>query len=112
MGMQFLRSVFLKPADVAPSAPLPALPPELAQFSGRICVVASEGKGGTVSRADRLYTCEDARLIASELDREWPSIKHWAAPATADEIKAHPTQGARLLRDTFPAPDYGARNAR
>ena len=55
---------------------------------------------------------EDARLIASELDREWPSIKHWAAPATADEIKAHPTQGARLLRDTFPAPDYGARNAR
>jgi hypothetical protein len=56
MGMQFLKSFFLKPVDVAPSAPLPALPPELAQFSGRICVVASEGTGGTVSRADRLYS--------------------------------------------------------
>jgi hypothetical protein len=110
--MQFLKSFFLKPADVASNAPSPDLPPELAEFRDRICVVASQAEGGTVGRADRLYSCEDARLIASELDREWPSIKHWAAPATVDEIEAHPTQAARLLRASFPAPGYAALNTR
>ena len=97
MGMQFLKSFFLKPADIAPSASSPD-PPEPTDFVGRICVVATQGERGTVGPSDRLYSCEDARLIATELDREWPSIKHWAAPATDDEIKAHPSQAARLLR--------------
>jgi hypothetical protein len=47
-------------------------------------------------RGEKLHLCEDARLMASELDREWPNIEHWAAPATADEIRAHGAQAARL----------------
>jgi hypothetical protein len=35
--------------------------------------------------------------MANELNREWPSIEHWAAPATADEIKGHAAQVARLV---------------
>ena len=56
-----------------------------------ICVIASQGH-----RGDKLYLCEDARLIASVLNREWPSIEHWAAPATADELRAYASQAARL----------------
>jgi hypothetical protein len=48
-------------------------------------------------RGEKLHLCEDARLMASELDREWPNIEHWAAPATADEIRAHGAQAARLM---------------
>ena len=59
----------------------------------RICVIASQGH-----RGDKLRLYEDARLMASELNREWPSIKHWAAPATAEEIEAHAAQAARLMR--------------
>jgi hypothetical protein len=44
-----------------------------------------------------MRVCEDARLMASELDREWPSIEHWAAPATADELRAYAAQAARLM---------------
>ena len=94
MGMQFLKSFVLKGADVAPIAhSTGGLPSECA-----ICVVASQGPGGAVGRADKLYSCEDATLVANELNREWPSVEHWAAPATADEIKAHPAQAARLIR--------------
>jgi hypothetical protein len=57
----------------------------------RICVIASKGH-----RGDKLYLHEDARLMASELNREWPSIEHWAAPATADELIAYASQAARL----------------
>jgi hypothetical protein len=57
----------------------------------RICVIALRGH-----RGDRLYPCEDAWLMASELNREWPSIEHWAAPATADELRAYASQAARL----------------
>jgi hypothetical protein len=97
--MQFLKNFLVKAADVAPIADLPDLPSEWADFSDRICVVASQGApGGAVGRADKLYSCEDARLVASEFDREWPSVKHWAAHATADEIKAHAAQAARLIR--------------
>jgi hypothetical protein len=98
MGMQFLKSFVLKAADVAPIAHSLGLRPEWPDFSGRICVLAEQGPGGAVSRVDKLYSCEDARLIASDLNREWPSVKHWAAPATADEIEAHAAQAARLLR--------------
>jgi hypothetical protein len=63
-----------------------------ADVSDRICVVAWQGH-----RGEKLYLSEDAALIASELNREWPSIEHWAAPATADEIRAHATQAARLM---------------
>jgi hypothetical protein len=83
----------LKAVGVAPIAREPA-----ADFSDRICVVASQGPGGAVHRADKLYSREDATLVASELNREWPSVKYWAAPATADEIKAHAAQAARLIR--------------
>ena len=58
----------------------------------RICVLAWQGH-----RGEKLHLREDAGLMASELNREWPSIEHWAAPATADEIRAHATQAARLM---------------
>ena len=57
----------------------------------RICVIASQGH-----RGDKLHLCEDARLLASELNREWPSVEHWAAPATADELRTYVCQAARL----------------
>ena len=57
----------------------------------QICVIASQGH-----RGDKLYLYEDARLLARELNREWPSIEHWAAPATADELRACASQAARL----------------
>ncbi len=95
MGMQFVKNFLFKADDVAPIAYSPGS--ELADLSGRICVLASEGREGAVARADKLYSCEDARLVASDLNREWPSVKHWAAPATADELKAHPVQAARLI---------------
>jgi hypothetical protein len=63
-----------------------------AEASDRICVLAWQGH-----RGEKLHLSEDAGLMASELNREWPSIKHWAAPATADEIRAHASQAARLL---------------
>ena len=63
-----------------------------AEASDRICVLAWQGH-----RGEKLHLFEDAELMASELDREWPSIQHWAAPATADEIRAHATQAARLM---------------
>lgn len=97
MGIQFLKNFLSKADDIVPIAYSPGLPPEWADFSGRICVLASQGREGAVARADKLYSCEDAKLVASELNREWPSVKHWAAPATADEIKAHPVQAARLI---------------
>ena len=46
---------------------------------------------------DKLYLCEDARLVASELNHEWPGNEYWAAPATADELKAHAAHAARLM---------------
>ena len=58
----------------------------------RICVIASQGR-----RGDKLHLYEDARIVASELNREWPSIEHWAAPATADELTANASQAARLM---------------
>jgi hypothetical protein len=61
----------------------------------RICVIASQGH-----RGDKLHLYEDARLLASELNREWPSIEHWAAPATADELRTHASQAARLRART------------
>ena len=57
----------------------------------RICVIASKGH-----RGDKLHLYEDARLMASELNREWPSIEHSAAPATADELRPYASQAARL----------------
>ena len=98
MGMQIVKDFLLKAAGVAPITYSPSLPPDWADFSGRICVLAAQGPGGAVGRADKLYSCEDARLVASELNREWPSVKHWAAPATADEIKAHAARAACLIR--------------
>ncbi len=49
------------------------------------------------SGGEKLHLCEDARLMAIELNREWPSIVHWAAQATADEIRAHAAQPGRLM---------------
>ena len=63
-----------------------------AEVSDRICVLAWQGH-----RGEKLHLLEDAELMVSELNREWPSIQHWAAPATADEIRAHATQAARLM---------------
>ena len=63
-----------------------------ADVSGRICVIAWRGH-----RGEKLHLREDAGLMVSELNCEWPSIEHWAAPATADEIRAHATQAARLM---------------
>jgi hypothetical protein len=95
--MQILKHLLLKASGVAAVERSPSLPPDWADFSDRICVIASRGPRGAVHRADKLYSCEDARLIASELNREWPGSKYWAPPATADEIKAHAAQAARLI---------------
>jgi hypothetical protein len=37
--------------------------------------------------------------MADELNGEWPSIHHWAAPATDAELAAHAAQAARLMAD-------------
>ena len=89
MGMQTLKHFLLNAAGIEPIAHSPEL-------SDRICVLAARGPGGAARRLDKLYLCEDARLVASELNREWPGNEYWAAPATADELKAHAAQAARL----------------
>jgi hypothetical protein len=49
-------------------------------MSERICVLAWEEPGVTgVSRGEKLHIYEDARLMADELNREWPNICHWGA---------------------------------
>ena len=90
MGMQTLKHFLLNAAGIEPIAHSPEL-------SDRICVLASRGPGGAARHLDKLYLCEDARLVASELNREWPGNEYWAAPATADELKAHAAQAARLM---------------
>jgi hypothetical protein len=82
----------LKIASVEPGACSRLLSSHCADVSDRICVLAWRGH-----RGEKLHLSEDAELMASELNREWPSIEHWAAPATADEIRAHATQAARLM---------------
>ena len=53
----------------------------------RICVLAWQEPGATlVSRGRKLHLREDARLMAEELDREYPELRHWAAPATEAEL--------------------------
>jgi hypothetical protein len=96
MGMQILTRLF-KTADVSPIAQSRNLPSDWADFSDRLCVLASQGPGGAESRGDKLYSCENARLLARELNSEWPGSNYWAALATAHEIKAHAVQAARLI---------------
>jgi hypothetical protein len=95
MGMQTLKHLLFNTGSVEPIAHSPCQPPD---FSDRICVLASRAPGGASRRLDRLYSCEDAALVANELNREWPSNRYWATPATADELRAHPAQAARLMR--------------
>jgi hypothetical protein len=75
-----------------PVAQLRRLSSHYGDVSDRISVVAWQGH-----RGEKLRLSEDAELMASELNREWPHIQHWAAPATADEIRGHATQVARLM---------------
>jgi hypothetical protein len=82
----------LKIAGSEPVARLRCLSSHYADVSDRIFLVAWQGH-----RGEKLHLSEDAELIASELNREWPHIHHWAAPATAEEIRAHATQAARLM---------------
>jgi hypothetical protein len=82
----------LRTAGSEPVARSRRLSSHCAEVSDRICVLAWQGH-----RGEKLHLFEDAELMASELNREWPSIKHWAAPATADEMRAHATQAARLM---------------
>ncbi|MBV8105431.1 MAG: hypothetical protein JO223_12570 [Hyphomicrobiales bacterium] len=64
----------------------------------RICVLAWGEPGVTrVKRGEKLHLCGDAQLMADELNREWPSIRHWAAPATDSELADHAAQAARLM---------------
>jgi hypothetical protein len=70
------------------------------EMSERICVLAWEEPGVTVvKRGEKLHVCGDAQLMADELNGEWPSIHHWAAPATDAELAAHAAQAARLMAD-------------
>ena len=67
-------------------------------MSTKICVLAWRAPGGqVVSRGENLHVYEDARLMADELNSEWPDIIHWAEPATEAELAAHASQVARLL---------------
>jgi hypothetical protein len=109
MGMQSLKHFLL---DAAGAEPIAHSPCEPLDFGDRFCVIATQATGGAVHRADRLYSCEDADLMASELNREWPSIQHWAAPATADEIRAHVTQAARLMRSSSGERSWAAQTRR
>jgi hypothetical protein len=64
----------------------------------RICVLAWKEPGiSGVSRGEKLHVCGEAQFMADELNREWPSIHHWAAPATDVELAAHARQAARLM---------------
>jgi hypothetical protein len=98
MGMQTLKRLLLNAAGVEPNAAGVEQIAHSPDFSDSLCVLASRGPGGAVHRLDRLYSCEDATLVASELNREWPSNRYGAAPATADELKAHAAQAAWLMR--------------
>jgi hypothetical protein len=66
-------------------------------MSERICVLAWEAGATEVQRGEKLHVCGDAQLMADELNGEWPSIHHWAAPATDAELTAHAAQAARLM---------------
>jgi hypothetical protein len=69
-------------------------------MSDSICVLSWQEPGlREVSRGERLHLCEDAQLMADELNREWPNINHWAAPATSDELASHAARAARLMAD-------------
>jgi hypothetical protein len=96
MGMQILKRLF-KTAAASPIAQSPGLTSDWADFSDRLCVLASQGPGGAERRGDKLYSCEDASLIANELNSDWPGSKYRAALATAHEIKTHAAQAARLI---------------
>jgi hypothetical protein len=64
----------------------------------RICVLAWKEPGiSGVSRGEKLHVCGEAQFMADELNREWPIIHHWAAPATDVELAAHARQAARLM---------------
>ena len=70
------------------------------KVSERICVLAWQEPGGTlVSRGKKLHLREDALLMAEELDREYPELHHWAAPATEAELTLHAAQLARLMAE-------------
>jgi hypothetical protein len=109
MGMQSLKHFLL---DAAGAEPIAHSPCELIDFGDRLCVIATQVTGGAVHRADRLYSCEDAELTASELNREWPSIQHWAAPATAEELNAHAVQAGRLMRSSARERSWAAQTRR
>ena len=68
-------------------------------MSDGICVLAWRDPGATmINRGDRLHFCKDVQLMASDLNREYPEVDHWAAPATDYEIAAHPIRAANLVR--------------
>ena len=37
--------------------------------------------------------------MAQELDREYPELRHWAAPATEAELALHAAQLTRLMAE-------------
>jgi hypothetical protein len=66
----------------------------------RICVLAWQEPGSTlVTRATKLHLREDAVLRADELNREYPELHHWAAPATEEELTLHAAQLAQLMAE-------------
>ena len=70
------------------------------KLNERICVLAWQEPGATlVSRGRKLHLREDALLMAEELDREYPELRHWAAPATEAELVVHAAQLARLMAE-------------
>jgi hypothetical protein len=67
------------------------------KMNERICVLAWQEPGAIlVSRGKKLHLCEDALLMAAELDRDYSELQHWAAPATEAELLIHTAQLARL----------------
>ncbi len=52
-----------------------------------------------VSRGNKLHLREDVLLMAQELDREYPELRHWAAPATEAELALHAAQLTRLMAE-------------
>jgi hypothetical protein len=109
MGMQSLKHFLLDAAGAEPIAHSPCQPPD---FGDLFCVIATQAPGGALHRVDRLYSCEDASLVASELSREWPSNEYWAAPTTAEEVNAHAAQAARLMRSSASERSWAAQTRR
>jgi len=76
------------------------LSPTELKVNERICVLAWQEAGAAlVGRTRKLHLREDAVLMAEELNRDYPELYHWAAPANETELTVNVAQVARLTAE-------------